>query len=273
MLHYLPIVSCATGRVAGFESLIRWDHPDRGLLLPSEFLPDAERTGAIVDIGTWGLEQACIQMAEWHRGAGETLKLDINVSAREFAEPVFPAQVKRVIGETGLAPGSVWLEITEDTLAQDRDAADHALRQLHEIGVRLVVDDFGTGASSLVSLKRFQFDAIKIDRAFIADLGRNRESDAICGAIIELAHSLRLCAIAEGVETLEQYAALRARVRARPGPSLRAGSPGRGLRRDSRGDARCRAGARGHLSEPVRRRDRDERRRRARRARAARTHP
>jgi diguanylate cyclase (GGDEF)-like protein len=210
LLHYLPIVSCATGRVAGFESLIRWDHPDRGLLLPSEFLPDAERTGAIVDIGTWGLEQACIQMAAWHRGAGETLKLDINVSAREFAEPVFPAQVKRVIGETGLAPGSVWLEITEHTLAQDRDAADHALRQLHETGVRLVVDDFGTGASSLVSLKRFQFDAIKIDRAFIADLGRNRESDAICGAIIELAHSLRLCAIAEGVETLEQYAALRA---------------------------------------------------------------
>ena len=210
LLHYLPIVSCATGRVAGFESLIRWDHPDRGLLLPSEFLPDAERTGAIVDIGTWGLERACTQMAEWHRGAGETLKLDINVSGREFAEPVFPAQVKRVIGETGLAPGSVWLEITEDTLAQDRDAADHALRQLHETGVRLVVDDFGTGASSLVSLKRFQFDAIKIDRAFIADLGRNRESDAICGAIIELAHSLRLCAIAEGVETLEQYATLRA---------------------------------------------------------------
>jgi diguanylate cyclase (GGDEF)-like protein len=209
LLHYLPIVSCATGRVAGFESLIRWDHPDRGLLLPSEFLPDAERTGAIVDIGTWGLEQACTQMAEWHRGGGETLKLDINVSAREFAEPVFPAQVKRVIGETGLAPGSVWLEITEDTLAQDRDAADHALGQLHEIGVRLIVDDFGTGASSLASLKRFQFDAIKIDRAFIADLGRNRESDAICGAIIELAHSLRLCAIAEGVETLEQYTELR----------------------------------------------------------------
>ena len=122
---------------------------------------------------------------------------------------MFPAQVKRVINETGLAPGAVWLEITEDTLAQDRDASDHALRQLHEIGVRLVVDDFGTGASSLVSLKRFQFDAIKIDRAFIADLGGNRESDAICGAIIELAHSLRLCAIAEGVETLEQYAALR----------------------------------------------------------------
>jgi EAL domain-containing protein (putative c-di-GMP-specific phosphodiesterase class I) len=148
-------------------------------------------------------------MAEWHT-SGEALKLDINVSAREFAEPTFPAQVKRVIGGTGLAPGAVWLEVTEDTLARDRDAADQSLRQLHEVGVRLVIDDFGTGASSLVSLKEFPFDAIKIDRAFIADLGRNRETDAICSAIIELAHSLGLCAIAEGVETMEQFTALRA---------------------------------------------------------------
>ena len=210
VLHYLPIVSCATGRVAGLESLVRWEHPDRGLLFPPDFLPDAERTGAIVAIGTWAIEQACRQMADWHDASGEALKLDVNVSAREFSEPTFPAQVKRVIGSTGLAPGAVWLEVTEDTLARDREAADRALRQLHEIGVRLVVDDFGTGASSLVSLKEFPFDAIKIDRAFIADLGRNRESDAICNAIVELAHSLGLCAIAEGVETMEQFAALRA---------------------------------------------------------------
>ena len=210
VLHYLPIVSCATGRVAGLESLIRWDHPERGLLLPSEFLPDAERTGAIVDIGTWALEQACLQMAQWHRGAGESLKLDVNVSAREFAEPAFPTQVQRIISQSGLAPGAVWLEVTEETLAANRDASGHALRQLHEIGVRLVVDDFGTGASSLVSLKQFPFDAIKIDRAFVADLGADREGNAICSAIVELAHSLRLCAIAEGVETLEQYAAFRA---------------------------------------------------------------
>ena len=209
LLHYMPIVSCATGRVAGLESLIRWDHPTRGLLLPSEFLPDAERTGAIVEIGAWALEQACVQMAEWHQSGGERLKLDINLSRREFAEPRLPALVKRVIGDTGLAPDAVWLEITEETLAQDREASDDTLRRLHEIGVRLVIDDFGTGASSLVSLKQFPFDAIKIDRAFIADLGRNRESDAVCSAITELAHSLGLCAIAEGVETLEQLTALR----------------------------------------------------------------
>jgi EAL domain-containing protein (putative c-di-GMP-specific phosphodiesterase class I) len=149
-------------------------------------------------------------MAAWHDGSGSTLKLNLNVSARQFAEPTLPAQVKRVIGDTGLAPGSVWLEITEETLLGDRDASDRTLRNLHEIGVRLVIDDFGTGASSLVSLKQFPLDAIKIAATFVADLGRDRDSDAICSAIVDLAHSLGLCAIAEGVETLEQFAALRA---------------------------------------------------------------
>jgi EAL domain-containing protein (putative c-di-GMP-specific phosphodiesterase class I) len=206
----LPIVSCATGRIAGFETLIRWDHPERGLLLPGEFLAQAERTGAIVPMGTWVMEQGCRQMAAWHRGgAAASLKLDVNLSAREFAEPTLPAQVKRVITDTGLPAGAVWLEITEETLLLDRDASDRTLAQLHEIGVRLVIDDFGAGASSLVSLEQFPLDAIKIDRAFVADLGTSRDSDAICRAIVDLAHSLGLCAIAEGVETMEQFAALR----------------------------------------------------------------
>ena len=209
-LHYLPIVSCATGRVAGFEALVRWEHPERGLLFPGEFLPDAEETGVIVPVGTWTIEHACRQMASWHDGAGGTLKLNLNLSTRQFAEPTLPAQVKRIIGETGLAPGSVWLEITEATLLNDREATEQTLRLLHELGVRLVIDDFGTGASSLVSLKQFPLDAIKIASTFVADLGRDRDSDAICSAIIDLAHSLGLCAIAEGVETLEQFAALRA---------------------------------------------------------------
>jgi len=208
-LHYLPIVSCATGRVAGFESLVRWEHPEHGLLLPAEFLPAAEESGVIVGVGTWAIDQACRQMAAWHDGSGATLKLNLNLSARQFAEPTLPAQVKRIIGETGLAPGSVWLEITETTLVEDRDASEQTLRRLHEIGVRLVIDDFGTGASSLVSLKEFPLDAIKIAATFVADLGRDRDSDAICTAIVDLAHSLGLCAIAEGVETLEQFAALR----------------------------------------------------------------
>jgi diguanylate cyclase (GGDEF)-like protein len=209
-MHYLPIVSCATGRVAGFEALVRWEHPEHGLLMPAEFLPDAERTGAIVTLGTWAIDRACRQMAAWHDGPGSTLKLSLNLSSRQFSEPTMPAQVKRIIGETGLAPGSVWLEITEQTLLRDREASDQTLRLLHEIGVQLVIDDFGSGASSLVSLKQFPLDAIKIASTFVADLGKDRDSDAICSAIVDLAHSLGLCAIAEGVETLEQFAALRA---------------------------------------------------------------
>jgi EAL domain-containing protein (putative c-di-GMP-specific phosphodiesterase class I) len=136
--------------------------------------------------------------------------LNLNLSARQFAEPALPAQLKRILTETGLVPGAVWLEITEATLLHDRDASEQTLTRLHELGVRLVIDDFGTGSSSLASLKHFPLDAIKIASTFVADLGRDRDSDAICSAIVDLSHSLGLCAIAEGVETLEQFAALRA---------------------------------------------------------------
>jgi diguanylate cyclase (GGDEF)-like protein len=209
-LHYLPIVSCATGRVAGFEALVRWQHPEHGLLLPGEFLPEAEADGTIVPLGLWTIERACRQMASWQEHAGATLKLNLNLSTRQFADPALPAQVKRIIGDTGLAPGAVWLEITETTLFDDREASELTMGRLHELGVRMVIDDFGTGASSLASLKHFPLDAIKIASTFVADLGRDRDSDAICNAIVDLAHSLGLCAIAEGVETLEQFAALRA---------------------------------------------------------------
>ena len=164
-------------------------------------------------------------MAVWHDSGGAALKLDVNLSARQFAEPGLTAQVKQIVHETGLAPGSVWLEITEETLLRDRALADATLGRLHDLGVRLVIDDFGTGASSLVALKHFPIDAIKIARTFVADLGRDRDSDAICGAIVDLAHSLGLGAIAEGVETLEQFAALRvARLRTRAGTPVRAGA-------------------------------------------------
>jgi diguanylate cyclase (GGDEF)-like protein len=209
-LHYLPVVSCATGRVAGFEALVRWEHPAHGLLLPHEFLAEAERTGAIIPIGAWAFDQACRQMAAWHRSGGATLKLDVNLSSRQFVEPGLAAEVKRVVSETGLAPGSVWLEITEETLLRDRGLSEATLGQLHEVGVGLVIDDFGTGSSSLVALKQFPLDAVKIARTFVAELGRDRDSDAICSAIVELAHSLGLATIAEGVETLEQFAGLRA---------------------------------------------------------------
>ena len=204
----------SAARPAGSPASRRWcagSTPSTGSLLPGEFLPEAELNGTIVPLGTWSVEHACRQMAAWQGQAGATLKLNLNLSARQFAEPTLPAQVKRIIGETGLAPGAVWLEITETTLfARPRRQRADAWRRLHELGVRLVIDDFGTGASSLVSLKHFPLDAIKIASTFVGDLGRDRDSDAICSAIVELAHSLGLCAIAEGVETLEQFAAFRA---------------------------------------------------------------
>jgi diguanylate cyclase (GGDEF)-like protein len=208
-VHYLPIVSCATGRIAGFEALVRWEHPEHGLLLPGSFLPEAETQGTIVPVGLWAIEHACRQMASWQQQSGAALKLDLNLSARQFAEPALPAQLERIFGETGLAPGAVWIEITEATLLADHTASEHTMGRLHDLGVRTVIDDFGTGASSLVSLKQFPLDAIKIASTFVGDLGRDRDSDAICRAIVDLAHSLGLCAIAEGVETLEQFAALR----------------------------------------------------------------
>ena len=227
--------------MAGFEALVRWEHPEHGLLLPGEFLPDAEATGLIVPIGNWTIEQACRQMAEWHDGSGSTLKLNLNLSARQFGEPTLPAQVKRIIGETGLAPGSVWLEITEETLLDDRDASDSTLRQLHEIGVRLVIDDFGTGASSLVSLKQFPIDAIKIASTFVADLGHDRDSDAICSAIVDLAHSLGLVRDRRGRRDARAVRGVAgARLRAGPGSPVRSGAAGRGVRGAPVGHARRR---------------------------------
>ena len=241
-LHYLPIVSCATGRVAGFEALLRWEHPEHGLLLPGEFLPGAENTGLIVPIGTWSIEHACRQMAAWHDGSGSTLKLNLNLSSRQFAEPTLPAQVKRIIGETGLAPGSVWLEITEETLLHDREASDQTLRQLHEIGVRLVIDDFGTGASSLVSLKQFPIDAIKIAATFVADLGRDRDTrrDLQCDRgpcpFARPVRDRRGCRDARAVRGIAGPG-----LRAGPGAPVRDGPAHGGVRDDPVGDARRRA--------------------------------
>ena len=219
---------------------MRWEHPEHGLLLPGEFLPDAERTGVIVPVGNWTIEHACRQMADWHSGGGPTLKLNLNLSARQFGEPTLPAQLKRIIGDTGLAPGSLWLEVTEATLLDDHDASDMTLRQLHEIGVRLVIDDFGTGTSSLVSLKQFPIDAIKIASTFVGDLGRDRDSDAICSAIVDLAHSLGLVRDRRGRRDARAVRGVAgARLRAGPGSPLRSGAPAEEYGAAPAGHARC----------------------------------
>jgi diguanylate cyclase (GGDEF)-like protein/PAS domain S-box-containing protein len=207
-MHYQPIISLETGRISGFEALLRWEHPERGLVGPDEFVPLAEETGLVVPIGQWALEEACRQAATWHaNGAG--LTMSVNLSPRQLAEPTLVDAVAAGIERPGIDPDTLWLEITETTLMGDAETAVTTLRALRGLGVHLAVDDFGTGYSSMTYLKRFPVEALKVDRSFIDGLGREPEDTAICTAVVSLAHALGLRAVAEGVETPEQLAELR----------------------------------------------------------------
>jgi diguanylate cyclase (GGDEF)-like protein/PAS domain S-box-containing protein len=207
-LHYQPIVSLEDGKVSGFEALLRWEHPRRGLVQPDDFVGLAEETGLVVPIGSWALEEACRQAATWHL-AGAPLSISVNLSPRQLAEPTLPEDVARVLQATGIDPGALWLEITENTLMRDAESAVRTLSALRSLGVHLAVDDFGTGYSSMSYLKRFPVQALKVDRTFVDGIGREPEDSAICTAVVSLAHALGLRAVAEGVETPEQLAELR----------------------------------------------------------------
>jgi len=207
-MHYQPIVSLETGRISGFEALLRWQHPKRGLVGPDEFVGLAEETGLVVPIGSWALEESCRQAEYWH-SHGSDVTISVNLSPRQLAEPGLPADVARALQATRVQPGLVWLEITETALMRDAESAVRALGALRSLGVHLAVDDFGTGYSSMTYLKRFPVEALKIDRTFVDGLGREPEDSAICTAVVSLAHALGLRAIAEGVETPEQLAELR----------------------------------------------------------------
>ena len=207
-IHYQPIISLETGQLAGFEALLRWEHPERGLVGPDEFVSLAEETGLVVPIGSWALEEACRCTAGWHR-RGAPVTISVNLSPRQLAEPSLPQAVASVLRRTQIDPDQVWLEITESTLMRDAELAVTRLRALRALGIHLAVDDFGTGYSSMSYLKRFPVEALKVDRSFIDGLGREPEDSAICTAVISLAHALGLRAVAEGVETPEQLAELR----------------------------------------------------------------
>jgi diguanylate cyclase (GGDEF)-like protein/PAS domain S-box-containing protein len=200
-LHYQPIVNLEIGRITGFEALLRWEHPQRGLVGPDEFVGLAEETGLVVPIGSWVLEEACRQAAHW-RANGSDVSMSVNLSPRQLAEPGLTDDVGRVLHLTGIDPDALWLEITESTLMRDAESAVRALRALRALGVRLAVDDFGTGYSSLVYLKRLPLDVLKIDRSFVVDLSRHDDA-VIVRSTIELAHDLGLEVVAEGVETDE----------------------------------------------------------------------
>jgi diguanylate cyclase (GGDEF)-like protein/PAS domain S-box-containing protein len=207
-LHYQPAVSILDGRIVGVEALLRWEHPDRGLILPAEFIPVAEESGLIVPIGRWVLEEACRQAERWRRFGRETW-LSLNLSAHQLTAPDLVEEVRAALEETATDPQRIHLEITESALMEDTDGVARVVRALKELGVRLSIDDFGTGYSSLAHLKRLAVDTLKIDRSFVDGLGREAEDTAIVMAVLGMARSLGLSVVAEGVETEEQLTALR----------------------------------------------------------------
>jgi diguanylate cyclase (GGDEF)-like protein len=207
-VHYQPIVDTRSGIPQGTEALLRWQHPERGLVPPLDFISVAEETGLIVDLGRWVLETACTQGAAWQRRFGCPLKMFVNVSGRQLADPAFAGEVAEIVSRTGLPPDTLGLEVTESVLIDVAGATVAVLTQLMTSGVRLILDEFGTGYSSLSSLKQFPLAGLKIDSAFTAGLGRSTVDTAIVKTVIDLARALSLTVVAEGVQTDEQLSHL-----------------------------------------------------------------
>jgi diguanylate cyclase (GGDEF)-like protein/PAS domain S-box-containing protein len=201
VVHYQPQIEATSGRITGAEALIRWNHAERGLVYPAEFIDVAEETGHIIPIGEWVLRVACEQNKAWQDAGLQPITVAVNLAARQFQQTNLVDTISRTLQETGLDPSQLELEITESTTIRDPDFAATVLRQLREMGVRVSIDDFGTGYSSLNYLKRFRIDRLKIDRSFVSDLITNPHDAAIATAMIAMAHSLGLTVVAEGVET------------------------------------------------------------------------
>ncbi len=210
-LNYQPIVSLETGKVSSFEALVRWRHPERGLVMPGEFISVAEETGLIIPLGQWVLAEACRQMREWqkHYLIDEDVTMSVNLSSRQFSQADLIEQVSSVLRETGLPALNLKLEITESMVMENFDTAIQMLTQLRNLGVGLSIDDFGTGYSSLSYLHRFPIDTLKIDRSFVTQMTDNTENAEIVRTIVTLARSLGMNVIAEGVETRAQLTQLR----------------------------------------------------------------
>jgi diguanylate cyclase (GGDEF)-like protein len=210
-LHYQPIVSLETGHMDEVEALVRWEHPQRGLVSPGEFIPIAEETGMIIPIGRWVIEQACRQAVSWRErfGAARSLVVSVNLSARQFHHSDVPADISKILRDTGMDPRSLKLEITESIAMGDTELNIATLWLLKGMGLRLAIDDFGTGYSSLGYLKRFPVETLKIDKGFVDGLGVHPEDTAVIGAIIAFARAVGLSTTAEGVEDADQLVRLR----------------------------------------------------------------
>jgi len=202
LLHYQPVLDLRSGDVAAVEALIRWQHPQHGLLPPLDFIPTAERTGQIIEVGEWALQQACRQAGVW-REAGLPVRMAVNLSARQFSAPDLVGCVARTLRDTGVPPDMLELELTESMFA-DPVTSTAILLRMRQLGVRVAIDDFGTGYSSLSYLLRFPLNTLKIDRSFLEQAGHDRHAAAVVGFMIAMAHELDLHVVAEGVESETQ---------------------------------------------------------------------
>jgi diguanylate cyclase (GGDEF)-like protein len=209
-VYYQPIVSLETDQITGFEALVRWEHPQQGLVPPSDFIPLSEETGLIMEIGQWVLRESCRQMRQWQLEFQRPLTLSVNLSGKQFVQPNLIEQIKTILRETEFDPRWLRLEITESVVMENAEAAASMLLQLRDLGVHLSIDDFGTGYSSLSYLHRFPVTTLKIDRSFIGRMGENDENAEIVRTIMTLANNLGMEVVAEGIETADQLAQLRA---------------------------------------------------------------
>ncbi|MEO8035836.1 MAG: EAL domain-containing protein [Acidobacteriota bacterium] len=208
-LFYQPVIALETRAIIGMEALLRWQHPEMGLLAPAHFISVAEVSGLIIPIGEWVLRVACKQLKAWHKRTSSDLTISVNLSARQFQQPDLIGQVRQVLQDSALEARFLELEITESNAMQNAENSIYSLRELKNIGVRIAMDDFGTGYSSLNYLKRFPIDTLKLDQSFVHDVTTDPRDAAIVSAVISMAHSLELEVVAEGVETEDQLAFLR----------------------------------------------------------------
>jgi len=206
-LAYQPIVDLVEGRMTGVEALLRWRHPERGLMMPDEFIPVAEESGLIIDIGQWVMEEACQQVQTWN-GMGGGLRVSVNLSGRQFHDPRLVSRVRSVLARTGLDPGRLVLEITETIAMEDLGTTIDMVGDLSDLGVGIALDDFGQGSSSLAALRRFPLESVKIDKVFVSGVTEEGPDRAIVGSVLTLADSLGINVTAEGIETAPQMEAL-----------------------------------------------------------------
>ena len=208
-LFYQPKVDAFSNKTIGFEALIRWIHPERGMVSPIEFIPVAEDSGLIIPMGKWIIKTACLQHQAWRQSGAEPVVISVNISGHQLTDHSLVSTVVKVLAETGMDPAYLEFEITESILMQDADAAMRVLNELKSMGLKISIDDFGTGYSSMAYLKHFPIDVLKVDRSFVKDIPENEQDATITKAIISLAKSLDLGVVAEGVETQPQLQFLR----------------------------------------------------------------